>query len=203
MDYIAKLVRMLRHGLDSILDLWPVKMLFSAISSAFVFLFGGSEVIFAVVVVFIALDTLTKWAAITKQYLLSTGREEDSLTVWDMLRGFSQAWQPGFLTSTELRRHWSEKIFTYAVLVISAGLIMKLPEIVLFGTPVNRSISGGIYSMIALTELISIIENLEEMGNKHLAQLKQLFITLASRISGGNFSATLGQQGGKEVKKGD
>ncbi|EGO63487.1 phage holin family protein [Acetonema longum] len=188
MDCVQKLIRMLKNGLENIMDFWPVKVLASALSSAFVFLFGGSEVIFAVVVVFVLLDTLTKWAAITKKYLLSIGVSAESINAWTIFWGFWSAWRPGFLTSTELRQRWSEKIFTYVVLVVCAGLVTKLPEIILFGTPVNRSISGGIYTVIALTELISITENLEQMGNTRLAQLKQIFATLANRVTGGNFN---------------
>lgn len=198
MEFIERMWGMLRRGTESLAELWPIKVLASMISTAFCFLFGGSEVIFAVVIVLIALDTVTKWAAITKRWLLDHGHQNETLTVTSMVFGFWYAWAPGYLTSTDLRRHWGEKLFTYAVLVIAAGVITKLPEIVLFGTPVNKSLAGGIYTCIAMTELFSITENFEEMGNKKLAQLKQFLCTLANKVTGGNFTVTISS---KEVKK--
>ena len=185
--------RMLRSGGESILEFWPIKVALSGVSAAWVYLFGGSEEIIAAAIIFVALDTLTKWAAITKRWLLDHGHVDDALRFGDMICGFFHAWAPGYLSSSELRRHWGEKLFTYAVLIIAAGAVTKLTEIVLFGLPVNKYIAGGIYSCILLTELFSITENLEEMGNQKMAQLRQFLVTVTNKVTGGNFSVTIQQ----------
>lgn len=177
--------------MEMIGELWPVKLVLSAISTVFCFLFGGSELILLVVMVFVILDTLTKWAAVVKRYLLDQGDKESDITVAEIICGFFYAWRPGYLTSTALRRCWGEKLFTYSILIIFAGLMAKFPDISLFGLPVNRSISGGIYTCIALTELFSITENLEEMGNTKLTQLKQFLCNFVARITGGGYSVTV------------
>ena len=189
---------MLRSGGESILEFWPIKVALSGISAAWVYLFGGSEEIIAAAIIFVVLDTLTKWAAITKRWLLDHGHVDDALRFGDMVCGFFHSWAPGYLSSSELRRHWGEKLFTYAVLIIAAGAVTKLNEIVLFGMPVNKSIAGGIYSCILLTELFSITENLEEMGNQKMAQLRQFLVTVTNKVTGGNFSVTIQSQNRKE-----
>lgn len=188
---IEKCWQMLKKGTESVLDLWPVKVIFSVISSIWCYLFGGSGAIIAAAGVFVLLDTATKWAAITKRWLIDQGNAEEDITLVSLFCGFWFAWQPNYLSSRELRQKWGEKLFTYLVLIIAAGVVDKLPEINLFGLPVNRSITGGIYTCILLTELFSMAENFEEMGSKRMAQFKQLLCTIANRATGGNFSVTI------------
>lgn len=179
-------------------DFWPIKVLISAISSVICFLFGGSEIILLVVMVFVVIDTITKWTAVTKQFLIDSGIPSNKLCTTSMICGFLHAWKPGYLTSTDLKRCWGEKIFTYGILVVFAGMMVKLPEILIAGTQLNKAISGGIYSYIAMTELFSIMENFEEMGNKKIALLKQYLGNLISKLTGTNFSITISNKGGKE-----
>ena len=199
-NLLDKIIQLFKKGAGDVLELWPIKIFISCISSAGCYLFGGSEAILGAVIVFIALDTLTKWVAITRKYLIDTGHADQELTATSIVCGFFYAWKPGYLTSTDLRRHWGEKMFTYVVLIIAASMVAKLPDIVLFGTPVNKSLSGGIYTYILMTELFSIVENLEEMGNSHIAQLKQIFCVLVTKITGSNFAVTLSTTD-KEDKK--
>lgn len=196
MDLIERLIGMFRRGFDMVCELWPVKLFYSCISALFCYLFGGSGAILVVVVVFIVLDTLTKWVAITKRFLIDQGAKEEELSASALMCGFFYAWKPGYLSSTALRKCWGEKLFTYCILIVFAGLMAKLPEISLFGLPVNKSISGGIYTCIALTELFSITENLEDMGNKKLGQLKQFLCNLVARITGGGYSVMISNQPG-------
>ena len=189
MEWLDKMAGMFRRGWEMVAELWPVKLVYSALSAVVCFLFGGSEVILVVVMMFIGLDTLTKWAAVTRKFLVDQG--DDDITATDMMCGFFYAWRPGYLTSTALRKCWGEKLFTYSILIIFAGLMGKLPDITLFGLPVNRSISGGIYTCIALTELFSMTENLEEMGNTRLTNLKQFLCNLVARITGSGYSVTV------------
>lgn len=183
-----QLLSMARNGVTMLQEFWPVKVLFSVCSAVFCYLFGGSEAILLAVLAFIILDTMTKWAAVTRQFLLDRGVPPDFLTPSAMLCGFVHAWQPGYLTSTAMRVCWGEKIFTYAILIIFAGFSGKLPEMMISSIAVNKSISGGIYAYIALTELLSIVENLEAAGNTRLARLKDYACKLSDKITGGSYS---------------
>lgn len=197
MDMLDRLFGMFRRGVEMLLDCWPVKLVFAAISSVFCFLFGGSEAILVVVLIFVGFDTLSKWAAITKRYLIDQGGKESEINIFNVFCGFWFAWQPGYLSSSAMRRCWGDKLFVYLIFIICAGLMGKFPEITLFGLPVNRAISGGIYSIIFLTELLSISENLEEYGYKRLGKLKEFFCILATRITGGGYSVTVSNMPGR------
>jgi phage-related holin len=190
-DLLNRITDMLRRGFEMLIECWAVKLLFSWASAVWVYLFGGAGAILGVVTVEIILDTLTKWAAIIKRYLIDQGHKPDEITVTAMLCGFLYAWKPGYLMSAALKRCWAEKIFCYGILIVFAGGMSKLPDITLFGLPINKSISGGIYTYIAMTELFSIMENLEEMGNTKLARLKGILTTLANRLGGNSFSVTV------------
>jgi phage-related holin len=185
-----------RRGSEHVMECWQIKMIFSLVSFLWCYLFGGSEAIFGAVIALVILDTVSKWSAITKRFLLDQGHQEETITFGTMFCGFWYAWRPGYLTSTELRHCWSEKLITYLVLIIAAGVITKLPDIVLFGTQITKSISGGIYACIAVTEVFSIVENLEEMGNKKLAELRQFFCMLINRVTGSNYSVTIKKDDG-------
>ena len=191
---MERMYKMLENGMQMVLECWQFKMIVSAISTVFCYLFGGSEAILGVVILFVALDTLTKWGAVTKRYLKD--QEQPNVGLAALICGFFYAWKPGYLTSTELRKCWGEKLVTYLILIIFAGGVTKLPEIVLFGTPVNKSITGGIYSCIALTEMLSITENLEEMGNKWVAQIKEIACVLVGKITNGAINLKEGNKDG-------
>lgn len=181
-----------------LLEFWPAKMVFSAMSAMFCYLFGGSEAVLLVVAVFVVLDTLTKWTAIIRRYMLDSGITAEQISFTAYLCGFVHAWKPGYLTSTALRQCLGEKIFTYAILIIFASLMGKLPEINVASVAVNKSISGGIYAYIAMTELLSITENLEDMGNSSLAQFKQYVCKLSDKITGGTYSVNF-KSGGNDT----
>lgn len=191
MELTNRFLDMARRGVDMLADYWAVKLLFSWASVIWVYLFGGAGAILGVVAVEIMLDTLTKWAAVTRRYLIDNGHTPETITASDMICGFLYAWKPGYLMSGALKKCWAEKIFCYGILIVFAGGMGKLPDITLFGLPVNKSISGGIYTYIAMTELFSIMENLEEMGNTKLARLKGFLTTLANRLGGNSFSVTV------------
>lgn len=192
MEQIIKLYTMLTNGFEMVLDLWPIKAAAAMLSSLFCFLFGGSEAILLAVIVFVALDTATKWVAITKKYCTEYLKlPTECLSALVLVCQFFHAWRPGYLTSTALRQCWGEKLITYSVLIIFAGYVLKLPEMTVAAVQVNKAISGGIYATIAVTELFSIMENLEEMGNTKVALLKQYICTIADKIAGSTFSVTI------------
>ena len=192
MDMAIRLWGLIQHSIETMTDCWPYKLAVAGLSSVLCFLFGGSELILLIVMVFVCLDTLTKWVGITKRYLLDLGVEQ--ITGTALLCGFFYAWKPGYLSSTALKQCWGEKIFTYGILIVFAGLTGKLPEMLIVGTQLNKAIAGGIYAYIAMTELFSILENFEEMGNKKVAQLKDYFCTIITNITGSSFSNTLSKK---------
>ncbi|MHC1718476.1 MAG: phage holin family protein [Acidaminococcaceae bacterium] len=191
MSEMEKAFGMLRRGIENMLEFWPIKLMISALTSLFTWLLGGTEIIFAAVLVFVILDTLTKWASITKKYLIDHGADPGRINIFSIFIGWFCAWKKGYLETKELRKKWGDKLFAYLILIIAACQVLKLPEIILFGLPINKSITGGIYSFIAITELLSICENLGEAGNTKLANLRKFLDNLTNRITGGGYSVTM------------
>lgn len=191
MQEFEQLGEMVERGMANIIEFWPVKAVCAALGGVFCWLFDGTGVIFAVVVGLVFLDTLTKWAAITRRFLIDRGAAPDRVTLFAIIYAFPSAWQKGYLESHTLRKCWGDKLFTYLILVIAAGMVAKLPDINLFGAAINSSIIGGIYACIAVTELFSITENFAEMENHAMSRFRTILIMLSDKITGGNFSVTM------------
>ncbi len=190
MTDMEKIICMLESGFKNILEFWPIKLLGSGLSAIWCYLFGGTEAIFATVLGFVVLDTITRWAAITKKYLIANGAEETKINIFSLFCGFFVAWKPGYLESTQLRKCWGDKLLTYLVLILCAGFMGKMPPIVLYGLAINSCVSGGIYTFIALTELFSICENFEDMGNKSLGSFIKMLTNITNRITGTSFGVS-------------
>lgn len=191
MEDIERILAMIRRGMNSVLDLWPVKLIISALATLWTWLFGGTEAIFAAVLGFVVLDTLTKWAAITKRYLIDHGADPTRINIFSIITGWFCAWEPNYLESSRLRQCWGDKLLTYFTLIIAAGIVQKFPAMVLFGLPINSSICGGIYTFIATTELLSICGNFEEMGNQRLATLRKFLVGITNRLTGSSIGVTI------------
>jgi len=104
-------------------------------------------------------DTITKWASISKNTLES--KDSDS-SIW---YGFYLAWHTGALNSHEMRHKFATKVFAYFIVIVAGHLVsVILPSIVIAGGDVAKMPGNLVYSFLAVTELMSIIENLISMG---------------------------------------
>lgn len=181
---------MLRQGLQSFFELWPIKVIISIVTTTTTWLFGTDVIatVFLATLGLIIVDTLTKWAAITRKFLLDNGTDEKKINLIAIIAAFPLAWQKDYLESSELRQHWGNKLLTYMVLAVTAALLQKFVESFNFGGSIGQNVTSGIYMCIALTEAMSILENLEAMGNTSLGAFKRLLINVTNRVTGGTFS---------------
>lgn len=186
----CRIFNMLHQGLQSFFELWPIKLAISIIATATTWLFGANviESVLIATLGLIIVDTLTKWAAITRRFLIDNGTDQKKVNILAIMLAFPLAWQKGYLESSELRMHWEKKLFTYMMLAITAALLRKYIDAFSFSGSIGQNITSGIYMCIALTEAMSILENLEEMGNESLGAFKRLLVNTTNRITGGTFS---------------
>lgn len=144
---------------DSLFQCWQVKVLASFFATAFTFLIGGLVAPFIALWLLVAIDTLTRWTAISKQVLI------DKNIDGNIVYGFYLAWHTGALNSHAMRHQFALKVFAYLILIIVGNLVSKIiPSLSLFGNDIAKIPGGFIYSFLGITELMSIIENLIEMG---------------------------------------
>ena len=173
------LERILTTIYDSLLQCWQIKSMISFFISLTGFLIGEMNAPFIALWSLIILDMITKWIAIAKKLL-----EERNLDA-SILYGVILAWQTGGLSSRNMRIMFASKIFSYLTLIIATNLLVKiLPSIVIFGNDWAKMPSGFIYSFLALTEMMSIIENLIAMGIDALRPLEVFFSRKRDEIVG-------------------
>lgn len=143
----------------SLLDCWQLKAVCSCIVTAFTFLIGTIEAPFIALWLLVVMDTLTKWASISKQ---TAEAQETECNIW---YGFYLSWHTGALNSHAMRHQFATKVFAYFMLIVAGNLVAKIiPSLTLFGTDIAKIPGGFVYSFLAVTELMSIIENLISMG---------------------------------------
>ena len=152
---------------DTITQCWQVKILASCFITGFTFLVCDIEAPFIALWLLVAIDTITRWTAISKRTL-----EEQKLDA-SILYGFYLAWHTGALNSHAMRHQFATKIFAYFMLIVAGNLVSKIiPALTLFGNDISKFPGGFVYSFLAVTELMSIIENLIEMGIDALKPLE-------------------------------
>jgi len=164
---------------DSLLQCWQIKCMISFIVSLTGFLIGEINVPFIALWCLIVIDMITKWGAIAKRLL------DERKIETNILYGVILAWQTGGLSSRNMRMMFASKIFSYLTLIIAANLLIKIiPSVVIFGNDWAKMPGGFIYSFLALTEMMSIIENLIAMGIDALQPLECFFSRKRDEITG-------------------
>lgn len=144
---------------DTIISCWQVKLVASFFVTVFTFLVGEIEAPFIALWVLVVVDTITKWASISK---ITLDQQSSDGSIW---YGFYRAWHTGALNSHEMRHKFATKVFAYFIVIISGHLVsIILPSIMIAGGDVAKMPSSLVYSFLAITELMSIIENLIAMG---------------------------------------
>lgn len=166
---------------DSVTQCWQVKMLVSCFITGFTFLVGEIEAPFIALWLLVVVDTLTKWVSISK---ITLDEQKINASIW---YGFYLAWHIGTLSSQEMRHKFATKVFAYFVVIISGHLVsIILPSIVIAGGDVAKLPGSLVYSFLAVTELMSIIENLISMGMDVLKPLAVWAKRKRDEMTGGN-----------------
>ena len=144
---------------DTVTQCWQIKVLTSFLITSFTFLVGELDVPFIALWLLVIVDTITKWASVSKNTL--DGQNFDA-SIW---YGFYLAWHTGALSSHEMRYKFATKVFAYFIVIVAGHLVsIILPSITIAGNDIAKIPGGMVYSFLAVTELMSIIENLISMG---------------------------------------
>ncbi len=113
----------------------------------------------------IFLDCFTRWLAISYEYLKEQGMEEPSLL--DSLKGIPEARRAGRISSHVMRKQGVEKLLLYNICALGAALC----DLISFEMHSPMGITALVISYLAVSELLSIIENLSEAGVQNLGRL--------------------------------
>lgn len=149
----------------SLTNFWLYKTLVSVFFTVTAFLFGELNSSYVALCVLIFLDLMSKWLEIVKHYMT-----EHKTTGW--YRSFIECWGTGKLSSYEMRIQFVPKMMAYLMLIISAHQVSTiLPASAVFGMQLGVALKDVIITYLALTEFMSINENIMGMGNSSLAPL--------------------------------
>lgn len=103
------------------------------------------------------LDLFTRWLAISHKRLIAT-REEGGLI--NAFLGIPAAHRAGLINSYVMRKTFFSKMFTYLLLIFVASLV----DYMVCRSGGNAIASSTVITYLAMTELLSVVENLDEAG---------------------------------------
>lgn len=146
MDDIANTLKNLTH--DMVLKLLASSILVALFYHAVLFAMFGAVVF---------LDLFSRWLALSHQYLVTHKQEA---TLIDCFWGIKKAHKAGLISSYVMRKTFFSKMVTYLLLIIGASIVDYM----------IKDSGGGVMAVslvityLSMTELLSIVENLDEAG---------------------------------------
>ena len=146
MDDIANTLKNLTH--DMVLKLLASSILVALFYHAVLFAMFGAMVF---------LDLFSRWLALSHQYLATHNQEA---TLIDCFLGIKKAHQAGLISSYVMRKTFFSKMVTYLVLIIGASIV----DYMIKGSGGSVMAVSLVITYLSMTELLSIVENLDEAG---------------------------------------
>lgn len=130
---------------DDIIEYWPAKLITAGVITVMI----HHATLLLLFCLLVCLDTLTRWMAIAYDY---TGRRG----LLEAINGIPGAHRAGLISSAAMRRGFCEKVISYIILVVGSSIVDKETAAPVF--------CNMVVSYLSATELLSIIENLNEAG---------------------------------------
>ena len=116
----------------------------------------------------VCVDLLTKWLSLSRQYLIDSGMEQPRF--WTCLCNIRAAQRAGYILSEEMRTRFVAKMLTYFGVVAAAWLVDSM--CVRAGAPTVAVVV--VVGYLSVTEMLSILENMERSGVTEAAELSEL-----------------------------
>ena len=149
----------------SLKSVWIVKAAAAFIVAVVCSLHTQLLILFAALVV---IDLATKWIALSRQYLIDNQAEcPDFLACLESMRAARKA---GYIRSSEMKHRFAGKIFVYMLLTLVAALV----DLVMKGMDKPEFLAVLVVSYLAVTEMLSIVDNLQAAGVDEAAKLHDL-----------------------------
>ena len=124
--------------------------------------------IFAAFVALVFADLFSKWLSLSRQRLVDHG--EQSPNLWQELCGIRAARHDGYIRSDAMRTRFVHKILSYVVVVASAVVL----DFMLTHSHAPAFATTVVIGYLAITEFISILENMQKSGIEEAGTLVEL-----------------------------
>lgn len=144
------------YSARAVLDFWIIKVLI-AVGLVVLNEHGNA---FAGFIALIFVDLLTKWVALSYKHLADTGKTDDELCYFCCIANIPAARRAGYIKSSIMKHRFTGKIVVYIVLTILAVGADNM----LAGAGESRVILRGMWSYLAISEAMSILENMQQSG---------------------------------------
>lgn len=167
MEFIGQIYGYAYRAVCSIPDGWPLKLAGGAVF----LILARHAMLFTAFVALVAIDLFAKFIALSYEMLKAQGVENPSFI--ESIKSIPEAHRQRIINSHEMKTQFLGKILMYIFAVITAGLADFMIGHVNFGQMV--------IAYLASTELLSVIENLDDAGVSALHGL----VSLVKRKTGG------------------
>ena len=124
--------------------------------------------IFVAFVALVFADLFSKWLSLSRQRLVDRG--EQSPNLWQEFCGIRAARRDGYIRSDAMRTRFVHKILSYVVVVASAVVL----DFMLTHSHAPAFATTVVIGYLAITEFISILENMQESGVEEAGVLVDL-----------------------------
>ena len=143
----------IQKNFNSLMDNFILKI----IGSGVVIMLVYHSMLCALFTVMVCLDLYTRWIALTKKYLESEDKESSLL---DCVKNMNTARKAGFINSYMMRKCFVSKMLTYFIAVFGAFIV----DVILTKIGTKPMMVTTALGYLATTELLSVVENLDEAG---------------------------------------
>ena len=120
-------------------------------------------------VALIVIDLVTKWLALSREYLTKRKRRKTT-TLWQCVVNIPAARKAGYIKSEAMKHRFLGKIIIYLLIVFAGAAVDNIMVTMQHPTWAVLLMVG----YLSVTELISIVENLQDAGVEEAGKLQEI-----------------------------
>lgn len=145
---------------------WVIKLVGASFMGAACSMHGQLLLAFVGLVL---LDLLTKWIALSRQHIMKR-RKKTQPTLWECFVNIRKARRAGYIKSEPMKHRFLGKILVYFFVVFAGGMIDYTMAVM------NKPVWAVLLLVgyLSVTELISIVENLQDAGVEEAGKLHEI-----------------------------
>jgi len=147
-------------------DNWFVKLIGASFVGAACSMHGQLLLAFVGLIV---VDLVTKWIALSKDYLTKRKRKKNP-TLWQCVVSIPAARRAGYIKSEAMKHRFLGKIIVYLLVVFAGALADNIMHTM--GKPPWAVLL--LVGYLSITELISIMENLQDAGVEEAGKIHDI-----------------------------
>ncbi len=145
---------------------WAIKLAGAAFVGAACSMHGQLLLAFVGLIV---IDLITKWIALSREYLAKRKRKRNP-TIWQCVTSIPAARKAGYIKSEAMKHRFLGKIIVYLLVVFAGAFADHIMQTMDKPTWAVLLLVG----YLSITELISILENLQDAGVEEASQLHDI-----------------------------